>query len=121
MALMTSEDRTDLIASVMFDLAPFASIPLCMKCRFSKHIEWHHVCGRWHDPEFLAGKRGHVVPLCYTCHKGRWGIHTALAQARIDLQYTADENERSQRALRAVLTFLWWLDEQAESDRREGD
>jgi len=119
MALMTSQDRTELMAGLLLS---FTSVPLlrrCMKCGSSGNIEWHHVCGRNHDYKFLAGERGHVVPLCRTCHRGRWGIHKALAQARIDLHYTVDQNERNQRAWRAFLVFLWWLDERLPDSKQQ--
>ena len=111
MALMTSEDRSDLIARLLLGFAPIEPI-CCWKCGSINNIEWHHVCGRNHDPEFLVGERGCVVPLCRTCHRGRWGVHRALDQAKVDLRYTPDETERKRTARRAFLVFLWWVDEQ---------
>jgi hypothetical protein len=119
MALMNSQNRTELITRLMLNLVPIASTSPCTKCRSTRNIEWHHVCGQQYDPEVLLGRRGYIVPLCRLCHRGRWGIHKALAQARIDLQYTADENERNQRAWRAFLVFLWWLDERLEPDSKQ--
>jgi hypothetical protein len=88
-----------------------------MKCGAIKHIEWHHVCLRNHDPEFIAGKRGYVVPLCHLCHRGRWGIHNALTQAKVDARFTPDKIERELRAWRAILVFLWWLVEPLEPNQ----
>ena len=111
MALMTSEYRSDLMIRLLRGLPPPAVARLCMKCGSTRRIEWHHVCGRQHDAECLAGKRGHVVPLCHSCHKGRWGIHKALTQAKVKMEYTPDGIERKLRARRAFLVFLYWLDE----------
>src|SRR5215510_5337216 len=102
MALMTSEARYELISKLLPDFAPLAPMPCCIRCS-SEHIEWHHVYGRNHDPGFLAGGEGCVVPLCRACHRGRWGIHRALDQAKVDLRYTPDKIERSRRAWRASL------------------
>jgi hypothetical protein len=114
MALMTSEYRSDLMIRLLRGLPPPALARRCMKCRSTKRIEWHHVCGQQLDPECLAGKRGRVVPLCHSCHKGRWGIHKALTQAKVTLEYTPDDMDRKLRARRAFLVFLWWLDDPSE-------
>src|SRR2546427_5629208 len=114
MALITLEGRLDLIAGLLIGFAPTPTAPHCLKCRSTQNIVWHHPYGRNHAPELR-------LPLCRTCHTGRWGIHAALAQAKVDLRYTSDKTERRRRALRAILVFLWWLNEQPEvsGSRRE--
>jgi len=119
MALMTSEGQYELMARLLLDVAPIAPMPCCMRCGSVKHIEWHHVFGRNNDPEFLASEKGHVVPLCRPCHRGRWGIHRALDQAKVNLGYTPDRIDRGRRARKAWLVFLWWLDEQLEPDHQQ--
>ena len=115
MALMTLEKyRSDLMRKLLRGSPLPALARRCMKCGSTKRIEGHHVLGRQHDAECLAGKRGRVVPLCHSCHKGRWGIHKALAQAKVKLEYTPDPIERKLRARRAFLVFLYWLDEPSE-------
>jgi hypothetical protein len=116
-AVMNSENRSRLMAKFLLGLEPKVLVRCCMKCSSIENIEWHHICGRNHDHEFLAGERGHVVPLCRTCHRGRWGIHSALAQAKVDLRFTPDEVERQLRAWKAILVFLWWQDEHLEKDK----
>jgi hypothetical protein len=113
MAVMTLQSRLNLIAGILLGFAP-SSTPHCLKCGASKNIVWHHPYGRKHVLEI-------VVPLCRTCHTGRWGIHAALAQAKVDLRYTPDKTERNDRALRACLVFIWWLNEQPEvSEKSRG-
>src|ERR1700674_3164469 len=106
MALLTLKKQIEHITGLLLDIAPTTDTPTCLKCG-SYNIEMHHPYGRNHVPEV-------VVPLCRPCHRGRWGVHAAMTQAKIDLQYAADRNERDKRALRAVKVFLWCLDEPSE-------
>jgi len=115
MALMTLEGRLELIAGILLGFAPSATETLCcLKCGSVKNIVWHHPYGEKHVSEIR-------LPLCRTCHIGRGGIHTALTQAKVDLQYTPDKIERNRRALLACLVFIWWLNERPEvsGNRRE--
>ncbi len=107
MAVMTMKGRLELIAGILLGFAPVATVPCCLKCRSTQNIVWHHPYGEKHVSEIL-------VPLCRACHTGRWGIHAALTQAKVDLQYTPDKTERNSRALLSCLVFIWWLNEQPE-------
>src|SRR5262245_29530745 len=102
MALVRLDERLEMIWKLLLGFP--ISIRGCLKCGSSQHIEMHHLYGRKHVLEV-------EVPLCQECHRGRWGIHAALSQAKVDLRHAPDENERRRRARRALLVFLWWLDE----------
>ena len=119
MALITSKDRSELMLTLLVRIAAIAQIRHCAKCGSIRPIEWHHVLGRNNDPKFLAGEQGYIVALCHACHRGRWGIHRAMDQAKVGLQDTTNTAERSLNAWKALLVFLWWLDEQVEPNQKQ--
>ena len=73
----------------------------CVLCGSAGDVELHHVGGRNHVFWFL-------VPLCREHHVK---LTALIYQAGIDMRFTTDVIERISRARRAVVVFLWMLDE----------
>jgi hypothetical protein len=78
-----------------------ARVGRCAICGSTRAVEEHHIGGRNHAAYF-------TIPLCRPHHTA---VTIAIAQARIDSQYTSDMPERARRARQAAYIFLWFLDE----------